>query len=336
MLPYWLLPASFLAVATALLPGSALPSWCKNSHCATQFPIRLHSQLHSQLRTSFSLDRSTETPGLYRKFADHALAQLSKTGWFDVATIPDNLAFNQAPAKGMQNSVVRISTKAMIPAPDHEGLVRYARVALLETVPQVTLPEQIDARTQHSGIQVLNFIVLPSDATKLPVLGIDLVSLPGGRHLLLLDAQPMTDPNPFEKHWDGWHSIYVANNQHFPWGGDFPEAVKAYVSKNALWTRLQEAEDPVSVIEGDLWVAYVAHLDAYITLLASQQNSTDMVGSNQQASYLSYRRNNDPAKPMLNSLYGSEWTNALLDTVLFPESKKSNNQQNWIHDLEIG
>jgi hypothetical protein len=43
-------------------------------------------------------------------------------------------------------------------------------VALLETVPQVTLPEQSDAKTQHSRIQVLNFIVLPSDVTTLPVL----------------------------------------------------------------------------------------------------------------------------------------------------------------------
>lgn len=259
------------------------------------------------------------TSGLYRKFADYALAKLSETGWFQTANIPDDLAFNQAPAKGMQNSVVRIMSKAMIPAPNYESLVRYARVALLETVPEEMNSPEPDAKVANTGIQVLNFVFMPSDATTLPVLGIDLVSLPGGRHLLLMDAQPMVHPNPFERHWEEWYATFVANNGSFPWGGDFPEAVQTYVSKYALWTRLQEVEEPVEVIEGGLWDAYVAHLDAYIELLSRNVNSTDIIGSNQQTSYLSYRRNNDPAKPMLNSLYGSEWTNALLDDVLFPQ-----------------
>jgi phycoerythrobilin:ferredoxin oxidoreductase len=75
----------------------------------------------------------------------------------------------------------------------------------------------------------------------------------------------------------------------------------------------------VAVIEGELWDAYAAHVDAYVQLLSSCVNSTAIIGSNQQTSYLHYRRNNDPAKPMLNSLYGLEWTNALLDDVLFPQ-----------------
>lgn len=257
--------------------------------------------------------------GLYRKFADHALDRLSETSWFQTAAIPNDLAFNEAPAKGMQNAVVRFSTKALIPAPGYKDLVRYARVALLETIPhEETLPEPRD-EVARSGIQVLNVVLMPSNATTLPVLGIDLVSLPGGKHLLLLDAQPMVDPNPFEKHWAEWHDTYVANDNKFPWGGDFPDAVKAYVSKYALWTRLQEVEDPITVIEDDLWDAYIAHLDTYLALLASHENSPNDIRSNQQASYLDYRRNNDPAKPMLNSLYGSEWTNTLLDDVLFPQ-----------------
>lgn len=252
--------------------------------------------------------------GLYRRFADHAWARLEESGMFQPTTLPLDLQENQAPAKGMKDSTVRISTKAMVPTPDTQGLLRYARIALLETVSRSS-----DEIIQSAGIQVLNFVVIPSESTSLPVLGIDLVSLPGNKHLLLLDAQPMTHPNPFEKYWQEWHSTHVVGKPHFPWGGDFPDTVKQYVSNHALWTRLQDLENPVSIIENQVWEAFVEHLDEYISLLKqSTTNEESVRGSNHQRSYLEYRRMNDPAKPMLNSLYGSAWTDRVLDEVLFP------------------
>jgi hypothetical protein len=256
--------------------------------------------------------------GLYRKFSNHAWQRLEESGLFEDTDIPEDLTFNRAPAKGMKNSVVQISAKAMVPAKGHENLVKYARVALLETIAQ----DANDATMIHAaGIQVLNFVVIPSDETNLPVLGIDLVTLPGGRNLLLLDAQPMVLPNPYEEHWNEWHSQYVLGNRAFPWGGDFPEPVKKYVSKYALWTRLQsdddEVADPISIIQNDVWEVFTSHLDLYLDLL---QNSSaqDIQGVNDQSGYLEYRRSTDPAKPMLNALYGPEWTDKLLDQVLFP------------------
>ena len=55
--------------------------------------------------------------GLYKKFADHAYEKLSKSIYFtESSSIPNHLQQNQAPAKGMDNSIVKISTKAFIPS----------------------------------------------------------------------------------------------------------------------------------------------------------------------------------------------------------------------------
>lgn len=250
--------------------------------------------------------------GLYRQFSDHAWSELKDSGLFLGSEVPPELAHNEAPAKGTKDSVVKISTKALVPGPGSEGLVRYARVALIESITTSS-----NEAIQSAGIQVLNFVVIPSASTSLPVLGIDLVSLPGNKHLLLLDAQPMVQPNPYEDIWGEWHAKHVKGNSNFPWGGDFPEPVQKYVSKYSLWTRLQELKDPVSVIQNDVWAAFKAHLDIYMDLIA--KSSPDKVqGPNHHAAYLDYRRSNDPARPMLNSLYGPEWTERVLNEVLFP------------------
>jgi len=275
------------------------------------------------------MDNVPSSCGLYRKFSDHACKRLQESGMFQPATIPIELTFNQAPAKGMPNSVVQISVSAMVPTDGHENLVQYARVALLETISNDDDDDDDDnsnnKKIHTAGIQVLNFVVIPSSKTNLPVLGIDLVSLPGGRNLLLLDAQPMVQPNPYEDHWNEWYSQSVLDNKVFPWGGDFPEPVQKYVSKNALWTRLKPTSkddddysfDPISVIQNNVWKVFTTHLDLYIDLLQSL-DVQEAQGSNDQAGYLEYRRSTDPAKPMLNSLYGQEWTDQLLDQVLFP------------------
>jgi len=291
----------------------------------------------------------TNAVGLYKQYAEYAAQQLLGTGWLENdISVPKDLSANQASARGTKvESIVRITTQALIPKTsggksNSQSLIRYARITLLETVP--LNDDSVDEQTVSSdGIQVLNFVVLPRADTTLPVLGIDLVSLPGSKHLLLLDAQPMVQPNPHEDHWKNWYNQHVVasgskddNDEEvtlkYAWGGDFPEAVQQYVSKYALWTRLQnlsEGDDDsgtmttsscVDAIQGDLFVAFQAHVDAYLELLGNfAENHEAVKGENHQPSYLDYRRNNDPAKPMLNSLYGAEWTQSLLDNVLFPK-----------------
>ena len=318
--------------------------------------------------------------GLYKKFADHAVERLLETEWvIEDTSVPSNLSKKEAPTR-TKESIVRITTKALIPKnndknKESNSLIRYARITLLETIPiaapastiTADITDGVDIVTPD-GIQVLNFVVLPNADTNLPVLGIDLVSLPGSKHLLLLDAQPMVAPNPHESHWKDWYKTHVIvedkNNKEeedkdeplkFAWGGDFPETVKQYVSKYALWTRLQNIVPPVEkdtddentttttnnydndtpsitaidVIQGDIFVAFQEHLDTYLELLEQYTTTVDdddnnieivsIAGDNNQPSYLDYRRNNDPAKPMLNALFGKEWTQSLLDDVLFPQ-----------------
>lgn len=268
----------------------------------------------------FAVDSSKDqmtSPGLYRKFWEHGWKEIQESGLFQDMTLPSDLEQNEAPAKGMKDSVVKITTRAMTPSEGNSDLVLYARMALLETV-STTSGESL---VQSRGIQVLNFVIIPASSTSLPVLGIDLVTLPGGKNLLLLDAQPMIHPNPYEECWKDWHESCVVGNSRFPWGGDFPEPVQKYVSKYALWTRLtnSDEENTVDTIQNDVYDAFVGHLERYLNLLQECRTSGQFEGTNHQPSYLDYRRNNDPAKPMLNSLYGLEWTNRILDEVLFPQ-----------------
>ena len=370
--------------------------------CSSSFPLQLQQDITRNNRRSWRRSCCTSVKlcavaassnsdndvlstddfsvGLYKKFADHAVERLLETEWvIEDTSVPSNLSKKEAPTR-TKESIVRITTKALIPKNNDKNkksnsLIRYARITLLETIPiaapasttTADITDGVDVVTPD-GIQVLNFVVLPNADTNLPVLGIDLVSLPGSKHLLLLDAQPMVAPNPHESRWKDWYKTHVIvedkNNKEeedkdeplkFAWGGDFPETVKQYVSKYALWTRLQNIVPPVEkdtddentttttnnydndtpsitaidVIQGDIFVAFQEHLDTYLELLEQYTTTADdddnnieivsIAGDNNQPSYLDYRRNNDPAKPMLNALFGKEWTQSLLDDVLFPQ-----------------
>ena len=370
--------------------------------CSSSFPLQLQQDITRNNRRSWRRSCCTSVKlcavatssnsdndvlstddfsvGLYKKFADHAVERLLETEWvIEDESVPSDLSKKEAPTR-TKESIVRITTKALIPKNNDKNkksnsLIRYARITLLETIPIAAPASTTTADTTDGvdvvtpdGIQVLNFVVLPNADTNLPVLGIDLVSLPGSKHLLLLDAQPMVAPNPHESRWKDWYNTHVIvedkNNKEeedkdeplkFAWGGDFPETVKQYVSKYALWTRLQNIVPPVEkdtddentstttnnydndtpsitaidVIQGDIFVAFQEHLDTYLELLEQYTITVDdddnnieivsIAGDNNQPSYLDYRRNNDPAKPMLNALFGKEWTQSLLDDVLFPQ-----------------
>ncbi|CAJ1960155.1 unnamed protein product [Cylindrotheca closterium] len=274
--------------------------------------------------------------GLYRRFCDHVQEKLQESGMFEsIDDLPSQLSLNQATQnRGGTSSMVQIQNFAMKPTGSFKDVVRYSRVALLETIDLSNSSSGDDGTvvTHTEGIQVLNFIIVPSAQTDLPVLGIDLVRLPGDKNLLLLDAQPMVDPNPYQENWKAWYAEHVGGDAPvFSWGGDFPPPVQQYVSPYALWTRLQPPQevsgsedkwDPTSIIQNELWDAFTSHLDIYLDLLRQQQQQqqlqTDSSKTNNQAGYLEYRRTTDPAKPMLKALYGEEWTQQVLDEVLFP------------------
>jgi phycoerythrobilin:ferredoxin oxidoreductase len=293
--------------------------------------------------------------GLYRPFAEHAWSKLislnsDATLEDDHLVVPADLRHNVAPAKGFpEGSTVSMETRA-IKSSSNSSLFRYARFALLETnvaVPSVnntTANEPAAAAAKPIGIQVLNFVIVPHHS-HLPVWGVDLVSLPGDRHLMLMDAQPVQQPESrilTEEYYKVWHDRHCLQKTHiFPWGGDIPPEAAQFVSQTALWTRLQgQSSDQVrAIVQGDLWLAFCEHLDLYLQLLQQHQqqqagllsipqekedddnkkgnDSADAI--NPFEAYLQYRLANDPARPMLRALYGPEWTERVLHEVLFPK-----------------
>jgi phycoerythrobilin:ferredoxin oxidoreductase len=268
--------------------------------------------------------------------------------------IPSELASNQAPARGMKAGdwVTRIETRALtatggrspcggVLSPEHP--LSYARMALIETIPvnfdnsdgegegPWTGQDSNASNCVHSlGIQVLNIVIFPSPTSRLPVWGADFVSLPGDRHLLLLDAQPMDararggDVSPFDRHWDAWRKKSAIDAM-FPWGGDLPDPVKPYVSSNALWTKMNITAmatenmilGPIEHITQSLPRVVESHLDIYLRLVSQFYVDSEMT-DNSQRDYINYRLRNDPARPMLKSLYGEDWTDVVLKQVLFP------------------
>ncbi len=235
-------------------------------------------------------EEGDKVEGLYRPIAEMAwnaismsFPELSEVQYDEI--LSTNFAKN-----------VHIETRALSTT---NGPVRYARLALLEA-PEVP--------------QVLNLVVFPDLSSDWPVWSCDFVSLPGGRHLLLLDAQPMNGSDDYAEHWRDWYdSQQIASR--FPWGGDMPEAVQQYVSKYALWTRFgEDVLDPIERIQSHLLEAAREHLDIYVQSLSRPATKS----LNRQTNYIEYRLANDPAKPMLKSLYGEEWTQRVLNEVLFP------------------
>lgn len=302
------------------------------------------------------LDSLASKVGLYRSFAELTCQKLQETGWLtEQMNENDDLRHNLARTKGRnEHDRVRLTTKSFLPRSD-DSPIRLARYALLETV---STNESLNynssnssnlnsASAQASGVQVLNFVIFPSLSTSLPVWGADLVSLPPGKHLLLLDAQPMIPSSksksssaiaadPYSSAWKQWYHQHVANSPYFPWGGDLPEPIKRFVSPHALWTRLSVSHkggagveerkstngdpdmDAVECVQGPFFQAFAEHLDIYINLLR-RMHGNEPAGENDQSDYIAYRLANDPARPMLKALYGEEYTERLLQTVLFPQ-----------------
>lgn len=270
--------------------------------------------LSTLLRENSNEEASLSSSGLYRRFCEYAFEKLQESGLFVPSNdIPEELQGNQAPAKGMpEGSVVKMTTRAL--ATTNPNLVSYARYALLETLVPSNATE-ISTR----GIQVMNLVVFPSNQTSLPVLGVDFVSLPQDKHLLAMDIQPMT-MNSSIRDDTLWKQWYETHAEQFEWGGDMPAEASKFFSDYALWTR-QSGPDAVDMIQKQVFDAFCEHLDLYIQMLQDYEESGDeALVANHQDEYRVYRLKNDPARPMLQSLYGPEWTEQVLTQVLFPSN----------------
>lgn len=303
---------------------------------------------------------------LYRKFHDYGWDKLLvDSGISDIDTVPEELQTNTSPAKGAPegtNVVVNVHSVSQFPFleksdDNNNQVLRLARSAFLETQSSTN-----EALINPMTIHVLNFVLFPTphiqDSSSghylgLPIFGADIVSLPGNKHLVALDFQPVlpisnddekkaTTPliphrySQFEDKLQKIHAKYQKSNSDsveplLAWGGDIPEQAERFFSPYALWTRLVD-DDAIDTVNKVVWEAFQEYTDLYLELMTAVQSDVNagklevvpLEGEDNpvwdgQLEYLEYRRTNDPARPMLQRLYGNEWSESVIGDVLFPE-----------------
>ena len=319
------------------------------------------SALFAEYTATDSVGDGDTGGGIYRPFAEYAWSRLKDTGLLgdEEATpgVPKELASNTSPARGMaEGTDVNIEVRSMA-GKESSSPVRLARYALLETLAPATSAN--DRVAVPDAIHVLNLVAFPdpnlTGCSALPVLGLDLVTLPGSKHLIAIDFQPVL-PLPvsssggdgddeseegkvkrivlpeqyaeFEHRLADLHRKHCVDSDALPWGGDIPEFARRFFSPYAVWTRLA-GEEALPVVQNEVMSVFCDYVDLYADLmqriqcdinsgtltLDSKKGNPDAVQG--QTEYLNYRRDNDPARPMLKSLYGEEWTEKLIAEILF-------------------
>ncbi len=168
---------------------------------------------------------------------------------------------------------------------------------------------------------VLNLVANPLNHFDLPFFGADFVTLPSG-HLLALDLQPVLKDDYLHTNnvWERLIPLHQNWQAKLPSGGSIPSEAESYFSPGFLWTRLPLNESSDKVIENIIMPAFEAYLSLYIDLV-KEAKSVSNERSNYlyqgQSNYQDYRSKKDPARPMLTSFYGKEWTESYIHEVLF-------------------
>lgn len=329
--------------------------------------------------------------GLYQPYYDYAWNKLREISQaiqvMEQDIVPPDLKWNCAPSSASSSTSPSTTTTTHIhvkgsqfvlhpqermtiahsaagtPESSPPSPLHYARSALLETIAAVpTLWHKSNntgatsTNTTLPGIHVLNFVIFPNINYDIPIFGADIVSLPGNRHLVAIDLQPVRVRVPAatktslqeegktnevegvlnlsKDHLYRLKELHAKHVQKFPWGGDIPKAAQRFFSPYALWTRLihdhgrERDYDPIHLLQTDLFRCFQDYLDLYGDIVVEaatlQDDHNHYYGpeirhsiERGQSDYVSYRYMNDPARPLLKRLYGEEWSERLLSEVLF-------------------
>ena len=168
---------------------------------------------------------------------------------------------------------------------------------------------------------VFNFLIIPNYIYNFPFLGIDFVSLPN-YHLLVLDFQPSLN---IERQLDQEildRIIKIKDNCHkyLPHADEMNMEVKQFFSPGLIWSKLPKKDSSDLLISNQLYYAFKEYLKLYLNILY-KSNEVDPIIQKEiiegQNYYLSYRRDKDPARPMLSSLFGKDFTESLINNFLF-------------------
>ena len=96
--------------------------------------------------------------------------------------------------------------------------------------------------------------------------------------------------------------------------------VSRFFSPGVIWSKLPKEEKSDFLIANQLYSSFKEYLNLYLEILFESKEADMYLQKeliNSQNNYLKYRRDNDPARPMLSSLFGKEFTESLIKEVLF-------------------
>ena len=168
---------------------------------------------------------------------------------------------------------------------------------------------------------VLNFLIIPEKIYNMPFLGLDFVTLPG-YHLLVMDFQPSIQlERQFNKKWLD-KLLNIKNNfyKQFPLKKEMSEEFSQFFSPALIMMKLPKQIDSDYLISNQLFDVFKEYLNLYFDVLYKTTKVNEDLQSEiikGQKFYLKFRKDKDPARPMLNTLFGSDFTETLLSDILF-------------------
>ena len=168
---------------------------------------------------------------------------------------------------------------------------------------------------------VLNFLIIPNTTYNVPFFGVDFVSLPNS-HLLVLDFQPsLKIENQYSnKLLEQLRTLKNRCHLSLPLAKKMTSDIAKFFSPGLIWSKLPKEENSDFLISNQLYASFTEYLKLYFEILFESQEADKELQKeliNGQKNYLKYRINNDPARPMLSSLFGKEFTESLIKEVLF-------------------
>jgi len=168
---------------------------------------------------------------------------------------------------------------------------------------------------------VLNFLIIPNTIYNVPFFGVDFVSLPNS-HLLVLDFQPsLKIQNQYsDELLEKLKKIKAHCHLSLPVAEKMSADVSRFFSPGVIWSKLPKDERSDFLIANQLYNSFKEYLNLYLEILFESKEANMVVQEeliSGQNNYLKYRKDNDPARPMLSSLFGKEFTESLIKEVLF-------------------
>eukprot|EP00964_Phaeocystis_antarctica_P012856 scaffold7040_cov66-Phaeocystis_antarctica.AAC.9 len=169
------------------------------------------------------------------------------------------------------------------------------------------------------GLQVLNICLFPHLEFALPTFSADLVTLPGG-HLIAIDCQPNDPSAPPDTDSDRLARLYTEHRERLPDGGPVAVETARFFSDNFLWSRL-----PLSCSTAELQALVLPAFESYLrSYLQSAEEALPAADAatlarvhTRQLEYADYRIEKDPARAMLQRLFGDEYSERLIREALF-------------------